>query len=87
MQTFFLQPARYVLEVVKKIRSRYDNFLFHQFSVLFFSIFEEFPRTHWIVKFLLFLSSELEEALIVLPFSVVTEMMTLLNHWLQVNTR
>ena len=28
--------------------------------------------------------SELDEALIVLPFSVVTDMMTLINHWLQV---
>jgi len=41
-------PVRYVLEVLKKIRS-----------------------------------SELEEALIVLPFSVVIEMLTLLNQWLQ----
>ena len=29
--------------------------------------------------------SELEESLIVLPFSVATDMLTLLNHWLQVN--
>ncbi|PFX34624.1 WD repeat-containing protein 3 [Stylophora pistillata] len=43
-----ITPARYVLEVVKKIRS-----------------------------------SELEESLIVLPFSVATDMLTLLNHWLQ----
>ncbi|CAH3183156.1 unnamed protein product [Porites evermanni] len=43
-----ISPVRYVLEVLKKIRS-----------------------------------SELDEALIVLPFSVVTDMMTLINHWLQ----
>ncbi|XP_068755786.1 WD repeat-containing protein 3-like [Montipora capricornis] len=43
-----ITPLRYVLEVLKKIRS-----------------------------------SELEEALIVLPFSVVMDMMTLLDHWLQ----
>ncbi|XP_078372501.1 WD repeat-containing protein 3-like [Oculina patagonica] len=43
-----ITPTRYVLEVVKKIRS-----------------------------------SELEESLIVLPFSVATDMLTLLNHWLQ----
>ena len=29
--------------------------------------------------------SEIEESLIVLPFSVATEMLTLLNHWLQVS--
>lgn len=34
---------------------------------------------------LLLFFSELEESLIVLPFSVATEMLTLLNHWLQVN--
>ena len=27
----------------------------------------------------------MEESLIVLPFSVATDMLTLLNHWLQVN--
>lgn len=43
-----ISPVRYVLEVLKKIRS-----------------------------------SELDEALIVLPFSVVSDMMTLINHWLQ----
>ena len=37
------------------------------------------------ICFCLLLFSELEESLIVLPFSVATDMLTLLNHWLQVN--
>ena len=38
----------------------------------------------WFV-FVWWFCSELEESLIVLPFSVATDMLTLLNHWLQVN--